>query len=290
MTKLVKFYKAVEQMYLLPMLLKAIDYKVWEVEARSKSPRCAMLYKVLVDKGYIDNGIPNTELRELIILRDLIAYNCEMVQHHLQDNMVDNAIISRSTRQDANYNTLRSGLAAYFKLYMSNLFDDLGLVDMDTCGVADLGGGIGTYGAQFVRRNPKTICTVIDKDENVSTRLIDSALYFSKQDITKYHWYDGVTSNYKVAILAEILHCLGRSQREQVFTGACDMILNGGYVLVVEKKPMWWFDWRMKLFTDGGEALDEDEIKGMGMRANGLITLKRVKRYENHIAYLFKKR
>jgi hypothetical protein len=246
-------YDLLNTIFYLPAIVVGIEKKIWDTTLK-KSNRVLPIIEIWNTLGLLNNhGNLTAKGEKIIRIESLIRYIIKMVPYHANDDLKSFNQISKSE-----YFLLRQGLGEYFLIYQSKLFTKLGYLNKEWR-VLDYAGGAGKYSKNFLEHNPKSHCTVIDREKQYKKEL---QILFKEIDFEKNPlWYQNHHQKYNLIILSEILHCKNRETREYIIKSAYTLLDKEGEILIIEKTPTPYFQWRMDMFTHNGKCIEWMEIK-----------------------------
>jgi SAM-dependent methyltransferase len=259
-------YEILNSIFYLPAIHIGIETKIWNQEFNRRTRPIFDIWRKL--ELINDQNDLTYEGKQVCELKDLIEYIIRMVPYHCSDNLQNYFEI-----EDEEYTLLRNGLGSYFKTYLSNLFDLLGYQNKEWK-VLDYAGGNGNYSEQFLKTNPHSHCTVLDRKQDCDPTLslsffpCDFELEEKSEGYAGKDWHLEHENTYDLVILSEILHCKNEEFQEYLMQSSLDVLKEGGKILVVEKEPTPFFQWRMNLFTPGGNCVYQMQIANLALKFN----------------------
>lgn len=186
-----------------------------------------------------DACINNDEVKEFAGIVELLKYHASMPE--------------RSFIPD--YPQLRKGLTQYFYQYLSTIWKQLGMTDMNV-NMLDYCCGSGVYGEQFLRDNIASKVTWVDKSLNMTDDFMllnkigsfpgyeDAiAIDFEREPNWFYDMF-GMREPFNVILLSEILHCKNDEGRKYLIDSSYRMLKKTG-LLVINENVDWCMQFRI---------------------------------------------
>jgi len=235
-----------DSIYLIPAFLELMDdFSDHQIEARR-----------ILEK----HGITDEQIKELTGIVHLIRYH-----HH-------------TVRSDfhANYSLLRLGLKEYFKLYLSDVFKKLNMVDMKVTAL-DYGCGDGQIARQFLKDNPRSGVMLVDREDNNSEGKMVHVVDFEKNP----DWYLKWENVFDYVILSEVLHCKRLYWQQYLIQSSMIMLKKHGSIIIMENDDV-CMEYRIgKIKRDAYNAVNIEELA----KHNKLEITNHVK-IKNHHTYV----
>ena len=187
---------------------------------------------------------------------------------------------------DEQYDLLREGLELYSRYNLSNCFQYCGLTGKQI-NVLDYGGGNGGLLIDFIKYNPSSKGILVDRkkanNEEFGEEIVSHAIDFEINPL----WHTQYEDRFDMIILSEVLHCKNKKGRQYLIDSSHCMLKPGGILFIIEVKTNPFFDWRMKMYTEGGKSLEPDEIKDQ-MDSSSWKEVKLVPYGDNHYINIYK--
>ena len=245
-------YNIINTIWQLPAILVGIENKIWNNNNNNK--RENVIKNIWKELDLLDNNYNLTKKgKEIVQVKFLLEYQIKIIPYHLKDNFYNKFKIEKSE-----YELLRNGLGEYFNVYLKDIFKELKYKKFKW-NVLDYGGGDACYSKNFLKENPRSNSLIVDRTLNFEEK---DNLKFLKNDFEENkEWFLNYKNKYNLIILSELLHCKNKEWRSYLIDSCFYMLQQGGRLLICEKNPTLFFQWRMDLFTHGGECIDQSEIR-----------------------------
>jgi len=249
-------YNIINTVWQLPAILVGIENEIWKNHHIPiiSNKRRNIIKKIWKELDLLDDDYDLTkEGQEIVKLKSLLEYQIKMIPYHLKDNFYTKLSIKSSE-----YELLRNGLGEYFDVYLKDIFKELKYRRL-YWDVLDYGGGDACYSKSFLKENPHSNSLIVDRILNFKEK---DNLKFLKNDFEENkEWFLTHKNKYNLIILSELLHCKNKEWRSYLIDSCFYMLKQGGRLLICEKSPTLFFQWRMDIFTHGGECIDRSEIE-----------------------------
>ena len=260
-TKGVPIYELLEQLWVVPALVKGIELKIWENPGHYEH-----ISAVWRSVGYLDaQGL--TEAGEIVVkCKGLLEYECRLIDSQLNGDKAETV--------PANYEMLRDGLAAYCETHLWPALRDmdkmLGLPE-DAL-ILDMCGGSGSYLECLLKSHPDRRGVLVDKspqptDGLIATNQLSMTL---EADFKKDgQWYQELfkPASFDVIMLNEIFHCVSKVEQHYLLTMARALLKPDGKIIVGEQNRNFRLEWRMETYTEFGKCLDMEDVCELAERS-----------------------
>jgi len=269
-------YHLLNSVWVVPAVCAGVRARVWEHQPTDQ-PKLAPISEIWIEHGLMTRSGMLTALGDACIASvDLFEYYCQIFEIHYQNKGGEHATPEQ-------YDTLRAGLGAYTMHVMRDVFTRVGIED-NKWRTLDLGCGDGTYSKLFMDSNPCSHAILIDRSRTFPSKPVGCS--FHQCDFLKdTQW---TKRKYNFIMLNEILHCLSDIMTEDLIN-LCSQCLDKeeGYIMIGEKIPTPYFQWRMDLMSDRGACISLDECVAF-MRVHD-YSLVRIATYETHYFGVFER-
>ena len=256
---MINIYNLLNSIWIVPAVLVGIKNEIWKDINNDRKRTLINIWKEL---KLIDDVGNLTEVGNKIIeIQDLLLYFCNILPYHLDDDLKNIKKIKPSE-----YSLLRSGLQEYFNTFLSDIFIELNYKN-NNWSVLDYGGGNGQYSIEFLKSNPNSKCLILDRVQQFKNteNLMFHELDFQENNI---NWWKEYSRKFDLVILSELLHCKNETWREYIINSSYEIINDSGRILICEKYPTPYFQWRLDLFTDKGECIEVEDMRKLISKFN----------------------
>lgn len=271
-------YNLLNTLWVLPAILVGINNKVWN----NNSTRSKPIKDIWKEYNLLDKYGLTKEGKQIIKLKELIEYLIRIVPYHIKDDFTKQTKINSDE-----YVLLRKGLGEYFKLYLYDIFDLLNYKNKKW-NILDYAGGNAQYSKEFLKSNPLSNALIVDRTKNFKEKY---NLKFEKINFEENEqWWTQYKNKFNLIILSEILHCKNKYYQDYLIKSSVNMLKNKGSLVICEKYPTPYFQWRMDLFTNGGECINKQTLLIDNFINNKNITLTKEINKKSHYIIEYKKR
>ena len=238
----------------------------------------------------------NREMAAVFLVKTSPRYIGYIIQHHRHLvqawSQLDQAVITgKPVRERASFDdeeVRESFLMGMFNIAMNLAPQVAEAVDLTgRSHLLDLGGGPGTYGIHFCRKNPGLKATVFDlpttrpfAEKTIDRFGLSDRIDFVPGDFTR----DAIEGNFDAAWLSHILHGEGPDTCRKIVDKAVTALSPGGMILIHEfilddsrDGPLFpaLFSLNMLTGTPSGQAYSEGELRDM-LEEAGAVNVRRL--------------
>lgn len=205
----------------------------------------------IINAAHIARILRNGALNERLALQAALDLSDEQMQalDHLSPLLEYHHQVADTGK--GQYPLLRHGLGVYFDLFLSTVFQQLGIKDQVGWQALDYGGGSGHWGRQFLVDNPESTVQLLDRN-------VGMYVDFEK----KPNWWHSHLKRFDLVILSEVLHCKGPDVRRYLVDSSFQVLKPGGLLLVHENLD-YFMGLRLREAGEGGDVLTSAEVRGL---------------------------
>lgn len=269
-------YDIVHKFWQLPAVVLGIQLRFWDfAQNATNNEHIVQIWK---DSGFYKDGKLTEAGLNIVKCEDLFTYEALMLQ--------DQLFGKTNTTNPNHYVFLRRGLSEYAKI---GIYAGLKFVTHNLkagVNILDYCGGSGGYLECLLDHDPLATGCIVDKaitvsDEFLANKQLNAYLEIDFKDDPDWFRNDiGFIIAFDLVMLNEIMHCCSIEHQQYLIDSSCEMLAEGGHLLITEQTENPYLNWRLRTYTENGECSDQSVILEMLLTSG--LTIVSVVACKNH--------